>query len=297
MNAMSNWEHWRTFLAVVREGSLSSAARVLSLTQPTVSRHVDGLEEAVGAALFTRSRSGLNPTQLALSLVPHAEAMANAAEHLARTASGERSAARGTVRITASEIVGTFVLPPLLASFRDDYPDITIELALSNRNENLLQREADVAVRMMRPQQGAIVARHVGAARIGLFAHRRYVDANGLPETLEELFARPLIGIDRDEAVLAGMTFGGHVLSRERFSLRCDSDVAQLMAVRAGYGIGACHFGLAASDPDLVQILPEAVEFSYEMWVAMHEDLRDTRRVKLVFDHLVEGLSAYARRR
>ena len=293
--ATSNWEHWRSFLAVVREGSLSGAARVLALTQPTVARHVDALEEATGAALFTRSRSGLNPTQLALSLVPHAETMATAAESLVRTASGERNEARGTVRVAASEIVGTFVLPPMLAAFREAYPAIGIELALSNRNENLLRRDADIAVRMVRPEQEAVVARHVGAARIGLFAHRRYVAVHGLPQRLEQLFLHPLVGIDRDESLLADASIGGQVLSRDSFAFRCDSDAAQLMAVKAGFGIGACHLGLAVDDPDLVRVLPETVEFGYQMWAAMHEDLRDTRRVRLLFDHLVEGLSAYAR--
>lgn len=296
-NAMPSWEHWRTFLAVVREGSLSGAARALALTQPTVGRHVDALEAAAGAALFTRSRNGLNATRLALSLVPQAEAMAEAAEGLLRTASGEREEARGAVRLTASDIVGTFVLPPMLAAFRERHPAIVIELSLSNRNENLLRREADIAVRMVRPAQEAIVARHVGAARIGFFAHRRYAAAHGLPATLDELFSHPLVGIDRDESLLAGVSIGGHGLSRDSFAFRCDSDVAQLMAVKAGFGIGACHLGLAADEPDLVPVLPETLEFGYEMWVAMHEDLRETRRVRLLFDHLVEGLSAYARRR
>lgn len=292
-----NWEHWRTFLAVIEDGSLSGAARALQLTQPTVGRHIDALEAATGARLFTRSRNGLNPTQLALSLVPQAHAMATAADNLVRTASGERGEARGTVRLTASEIVGTLVLPPMLSAFREAHPAIEIELALSNRNENLLRRDADIAVRMMRPQQEAIVARHVGAARIGLFAHRDYAVRHGLPQRVEDLGSHPIVGIDRDEALLDGVSIAGRPLSREMFALRCDSDVAQLMAVKAGFGIGACHLGLAADDPDLVPVLPETAEFGYEMWVAMHEDLRDTRRVRLMFDHLVEALAAYARKR
>lgn len=292
-----DWDLWRTFLAVVREGTLSGAARALGLTQPTVGRHVDALEESLGATLFTRSKAGLRPTQLAGSLVAHAETMAAAADNLVRTASGERDEARGVVRITASDIVGTFVLPPLLAALRERYPAIVIELALSNRNENLLRREADIAVRMVRPEQEAIVARHVGAVRIGLFAHRRYAAAHGVPASLEDLFRHPIIGIDRDESLLASATIGGQRLSREMFALRCDSDVAQLMAVKAGFGIGVCQLGIAADDAELVAVLPETVEFGLEMWVAMHEDLRQTRRIRLVFDHLVDGLTAYARKR
>ena len=291
---VDSWDHWRSFLAVVEEGSLSGAARALRLTQPTVGRHIDALEDGIGARLFTRSRGGLDPTQLALSLVPQARDMAVIADDLVRTASGERDEARGTVRLAAIDIVGTFVLPPMLADFRDRHPGIDIELALSTRNENLLRREADIAVRMVRPEQQAIVARHVGLVRVGLFAHRRYVAVHGLPETVEALFSHPLIGIDQEEGLVAGISFGGHPLTRESFAFRCDSAVAQLMAVKAGFGIGACHLGLAADEPDLVRVLPDVVEFGYEMWVAMHEDLRDTRRMRLLFDHLVENLAAYA---
>lgn len=292
-----DWDHWRTFLAVVREGTLSGAARALGLTQPTVGRHVDALEAALGASLFTRSRAGLRPTQLAGSLIGHAEAMAAAADSLLRAASGERDEARGVVRITASDMVGTLVLPPLLAEFRRLHPAIVIELALSNRNENLLRGEADIAVRMVRPEQEAIVARDMGAIRIGLFASRRYADEHGLPSSLDDLFRHPIIGIDRDESLLGTALIGGQPFSRDMFALRCDSDVAQLMAVKAGFGIGVCQLGIAANDPDLVPVLPETVEFGLEMWVAMHEDLRQTRRVRLVFDHLVETLAVYARRR
>lgn len=293
MKNMHDWSLWRTFLAVVAERSLSGAARALALTQPTVGRHVDALEAAAGAALFTRSRGGLNPTDLALSLVPHAQAMAAAAEALARAASGEASQARGTVRLAASDIVGTFVLPPLLAAFRERHPAIAVELALSNRNEDLLRREADIAVRMVRPHQEAVVARRIGAVRIGLYAHRRYVAAYGLPASADALFAHALVGVDRDAQVLRGMRFGGRALERADFALRCDSDVAQLMAVKAGFGIGACQVGLAVADPDLVPVLPGAVGFGYDMWLAMHEDLRATQRVRLLFDHLAEGLAAY----
>lgn len=295
-NAVHSWDHWRSFLTVLDTGSLSAAARALALTQPTVGRHVDALEAGLGAPLFTRSRHGLAPTPLALSLVPQARAMALAAESLLRTASGERDAARGTVRITASEMVGTWVLPPLLADLRAQHPGIVLELALSDRNEDLLRREADVAVRMARPTQEALVARHAGTVRVGLFAHRRYLAAHGTPQTPEEALGHALIGIDRDEARLAGLAIGGRHLSREDFSLRCDSDVAQLMAVKAGLGIGACHLALAADDPDLVPVLPDTVMFGFEAWIAMHEDQRNSRRVRLVFDHLAAGMAAYAGR-
>ncbi|HMM13019.1 MAG TPA: LysR family transcriptional regulator [Parvibaculum sp.] len=285
------WELYRTFLAVMREGSLSGAARALNLTQPTVGRHVDALEEALGLALFTRSQTGLNATEGALALVPHAEAMASAAEALQRAASGEAEEDRGTIRVTASEIVGTEVLPPILAAFREAHPRIAIELLLSNRAEDLLRREADIAIRMVRPTQSALVARKIGTIHLGLHAHPRYVEAHGKPATLEEIEAHPIIGFDREPSLrrLEGL---GFTPSRELFAFRCDSDVAQYAALRAGFGLGICQNALARRD-GLLPILPGTIGFKLEVWVVMHEDLKTSRRARLMFDHLAEHLAAH----
>ncbi len=284
------WDHWRSFLAVVNAGSLLGAAGQLGLTQPTVARHVDALEASVSARLFTRSRHGLTPTPLAMTLIPQAEAMSAAAEALRRTASGARDEVHGTVRVTASEAIGTFILPPILASFRERYPAIVIELALSNRNANLLRRDVDIALRMARPTQAAVVACQLDRARIGLFAHESYLARHRAPQTVEELSVHPLIGIDRDEWLIAGVAIGKRPLTRADHALRCDSDAAQVMAIAAGFGIGPCHLAIAATMPQLVQILPDTIKFGYDMWVAMHEDLRDTQRVRLLFDHIARQL-------
>ena len=290
------WDHYRSFLAVVRQGSLSSAARELGLTQPTLGRHVDELEKSLATALFARSPHGLIPTPAALELVPHAEAMASAADALVRTASGEVAAPKGVVRVTASEIVGVEVLPPILTSFRESYPQIVIELAVSNRNQDLLRRDADIAVRMARPTQGALIARRIGKADIGLYAHKRYLKKHGMPAAPEDLARHTMIGFDRDTAALRYVT-GPMPITRELFALRSDSDHAQLAALRAGFGIAATQTGIAARDKNLVPVLSDAVRFSLEMWLAMHEDLRMNRRVRLLFDHLAQELAAYARQR
>lgn len=289
------WEFWRSFLAVARTGSLSAAARSLRLTQPTLGRHVDALEEALGEPLFVRSQHGLQPTALALSLVPHAEAMASAADSLLRTASGEAEGERGTVRLAASEMIGIEVLPPMLARFRERHPGIVLEVVLSNRNEDLLRRDADIAVRMVRPRQAALVARHLGAVGIGLYAMRDYLGRHGVPQTAAELATHTVVGVDRDNAALEAIRIGGEPVSRELFSYRCDSDIGQLAAVRAGVGIGICQHGVAARDPNLVPVLPDLFHFSLDMWLAMHEDLRYSRRVRLLFDHLAAELPAYAK--
>jgi DNA-binding transcriptional LysR family regulator len=288
-----SWELWRSFLAVMRERSLSGAARALALTQPTIGRHIDGLEAALGLVLFTRSPQGLVATDAAEALLPEAEAMAAAAEALLRLASGAAEAERGTVRLTASEIFAAEVLPPILARFRDRHPGIVLELVATNRIENLLRRDADIAVRTLRPTQGAIVARRIGRVGLGLYAHRRYAEAHGLPQRLDELDRHQSIGFDRDAGSARSIGATPLALRRERFTFRCDNDVAQLAALRAGLGIGGAQHAIARRDPALLPVLPDSLRFGFELWLAMHEDLRASRRVRLLFDHLAAELAAY----
>ncbi|MDR7126476.1 LysR family transcriptional regulator, partial [Pseudotabrizicola sp. 4114] len=192
--AAPDWERHRAFLAVIREGSLSAAARALSVAQPTVRRRIEDLEREHGVVLFMRSPAGLLPTGIALELAAHVDAMAKAAQSFARAASAEAGAATGTVRITASEVVGVEVLPAMLADLQRLHPGLIIELGLNNSRENLLEREADIAIRMVRPSQDALVARHIGAIRVGFHARRDYLDRHGHPQTIEDVARLGLIG-------------------------------------------------------------------------------------------------------
>lgn len=289
------WELYRTFSEVMRTGSLSAAASRLGLSQPTASRHIQALEEALGLTLFTRSPQGLNPTTTAMDMLPHAEAMALAATALLRAASGEAEAPHGAVRVTTSEFMGSEVLPPMLADFRAHYPAIDLELVLSNRNQDLLRREADVAVRMARPTQLALIARQIGTVKIGLFAHRLYAEAHGLPRTPEELPQHCWIGFDADDHSFRSVGAATAHMRREMFRFRCDSDLGQVAALRAGIGIGGCQVNIARKNPDLVPVLAEAMKFELEVWLVMHENLKATRRVRLLFDHLAAALLAYVR--
>lgn len=290
--AQPDWELYRSFLEVFREQSLSGAARRLALTQPTIGRHIDALEEALGVSLFTRSQRGLIPTSGAAALVPYAETMASAADALQRAASGEAGEERGSVRITASEMIGAEVLPAYLASFREAYSGIAVELVLSNRTDDLLRREADVAVRMTRPTQSALVTRKLGTLHVALHAHPRYVKVHGVPETVAELSMHALIGFDKQPSMrLPKLPIEP---SRDRFAFRCDSDLGQFAALRAGFGIGFCQVALARRD-GLVPILKGVVGFDMGMWVVMHKDLRSSRRVRLLFDHVCRHLQDYVR--
>ncbi|RZL89638.1 MAG: LysR family transcriptional regulator [Variovorax sp.] len=292
-STLLDWESQRAFLAVLREGSLSAAARALGIAQPTVRRRLDALESSIGVALFTRSPSGLSPTDAARQLGAHAETMAAAADAFARAASADTEAASGTVRITASDVIGAEVLPAMLAELQRVRPGLVFELSLTNRNEDLLRHEADIAVRMVRPTQAAMVATRAGAVRLGLYARSAYLAQHGAPRTLEELGRFALIGPDRETGILAALRASGLVLSRAMFSCRTDNQLAQLGAIRAGLGIGICQQGLARRDPTLVPVLPELFAHDLDTWVTMHEDLRRVQRVRATFSHLVKALTAY----
>jgi DNA-binding transcriptional LysR family regulator len=290
------WEALRTFGEAMRDGSLSGAARRLSLSQPTVGRHIDALEAAFGVALFARSPRGLAPTQAARDLAPHVEAMALAAGAAQRAAASAAAPDRGVVRLTASAVVGAEVLPPILARFSADHPAIAIELALSNRNQDLARGEADLAVRMARRPLGARVARGGARTPIGLYAHRDYLARFGTPQSLADLAQHCVIGFDRDDSS-ARMVGAKAPFTREAFRFRCDDELAQIAALRAGVGIGGCQEGVARKTPELVPVLPGAVRFGLEMWLVMHEDLKATRRVRLLYDALAAGLADYLRGR
>ncbi|MGH7022214.1 MAG: LysR family transcriptional regulator [Caulobacteraceae bacterium] len=287
-----DWSLYRTFLAVIDAGSLSGAARALGVAQPTVGRQIEALEAALGGeALFTRSPAGLRPTRAALALEPHAKAMAAAAETLTRTAAGDAAQMSGVVRLTASVIVGAEILPPILTDFREAWPRIDIELVLSNRQEDLLRRDADIAVRMARPTQDALIARRIGTVPVILHAHRAYLQKHGEPRSIAELSGHTMIGFDRLAPELSGLDALPFAVTRELFALRTDSDLAQLALLRAGAGICACQIAIAARDPNLVPILEDQFDLSLEMWAVMHEDLKGDRRLRALFDHLVAGLT------
>jgi Transcriptional regulator len=286
------WELWRSFLAVMDEKSFAGAARRLHVSQPTVSRHIDQLETALGAKLFTRAQNGLTPTDLAHSLEPHALGMAASADALKRAATGDVDSEEGVVRVTATEIVSTEVLPPILAGFMHEHPGIRIELHVSNRSADLLRRDADIGVRSDRPQQGALLARRLGEIRLGFFVHRAYAERRGLPEKPGDLARHAIIGPDRDVDTLRGMVLAGQQVTPDVFTFRTDNHTAQLAALRAAVGIGVCQVAIAARDPDLLPVLPDW-RFDREIWLSMHEDLKTSRRIRLVYDFLGETLAEF----
>jgi DNA-binding transcriptional LysR family regulator len=294
MNTAPSWDIYRSFAAVLGGGSLSAAARALGMTQPSIARHIDALEAAVGGTLFVRSQRGLSPTDRALALQPHAEALVAAAAALQRTASGRPDQPEGVVRISASQAVGVLHLPPILAALRQRHPALEFELSLSDAVDDLLQRRADIAVRMTEPVQQALVARPVGTLQLGFHAHRDYMARRGMPATLADLHGHDLIGFDVETPFIRAVKHHLPGIDRASFALRVDNDAAQFAAIRAGFGIGICQTVAARRDPALVPVLADAFSLPLRMWVVMHEDLRHAVRYRTVFDALAQALSAIA---
>lgn len=293
MASYAQWDLLQSLHAVLEAGSFSAAARLRRLTQPTLGRHIDELERQLNAPLFIRSPRGLQPTDLALAFRPHLADMSAAAEAALRDAAGATDGSTGVVRVAASEIMGVEVLPGILTRFRSVNPGIDVEMVLSNKNEDLTRRDADVAVRMARPTQNALVAKKVGDLGFGFYATADYVARCGLPQTFEELQTHTLIGYDRHMPELARSLSIGRPVTRDVFSLRTDNDVAQLAALRAGFGIGVCQHAIARKT-DLVPILPGFFGFRLDIWICMHETLRASPRMRLMFDHLAKELGDYA---
>ncbi|MEP7097778.1 MAG: LysR family transcriptional regulator, partial [Dokdonella sp.] len=252
------WDLHRSLLAVLEEGSLSGAARALGITQPTVGRHIATLEESFGVALFSRSPTGLQPTEAAIALKPFAESMRNTAATLRRTASGHGGGVSGAVRVSCSEIIGIEVLPPIIAELRQQHASLEVELVLTNEVQDLLHREADVAVRMLRPEQESLIARHIGELEVGMYANRFYLDRFPAPRRTEDITHHTLIGFDRETPFLRSVIDAYEWLDRDTFAIRADNDLAQLAMVRAGAGIGFCQVAIARKDKTLVRVLPEA---------------------------------------
>ncbi|MBV8604841.1 MAG: LysR family transcriptional regulator [Pelomonas sp.] len=293
MTTKIGWELYRSFLGVLEAGSLSGAARALGITQPTVGRQVAALERALGLVLFTRSQTGLLPTEAATDLRATAAAMAHLAAAFERAAERGPGPVSGAVRIGCSEVVGVEVLPPIVARLRDAHPALEVELVLDDRVQDLLHREVDIAVRMTRPHQAQLLARRVGRIEVGLHAHRDYLARRGMPRRVADLAAHAAIGYDRPTAFVRAAEKSLKGLRHEQFALRCDSNLGQLALIRAGAGVGFCQVPLARRDPALVRVLPRQFALPLETWVTMHEDLRASPRCRAAFDALVDGLLAY----
>jgi len=294
--AEPDWTLWRSFAAVVEKGSLSAAARALGLTQPTLGRHVEELERQLDMTLFVRTLQGLKPTEAGLRLYEPVQKAREALAEASLVAEGSHDELSGTVRLTSSNVTCHHVLPPLLVGLREAFPRIAIELVPSDSSENLLLREADIAVRMFRPRQLDLVTRKLGAIPIVATAHESYLAKRGRPSAPDDLWDHDLIGYDRSELFIEGARQLGFDLKRSDFLLRTDSQTALWELAKAGLGVTFAQLGLVRETPGMVQLLGNFGPPALEVWLTTHRELFTSRRIRAIYDRLGEDLSSYLAR-
>ena len=285
-----DWRLVRSFLAVLDAGSLTGAARSSGAHQPTLSRHVAELEAQLGLPLFERTGRGVTPTAAALAIAEAARQMEAGADRLALQLARRREVTTGSVRISTSHVAAAWLLPPVLAALQQAEPGIQLELVGSNALSNLLRREADIAVRMLRPTQGSLVARKLADLPIVAAAHASYLQRHGTPQRPQDLLQHRLIGFDRNDSIQRGFARQGLPLSRESFALRTDDQVAYGQLVARGAGIGFVTAYCLASWPGVRALLPMLQIPPLPCWLAVHREIRGNKVVKRVYDFLAEAI-------
>lgn len=287
-----DWSLIQVFLSVAETGSLSAAARQTGNSQPTLGRQIQSLECELGVTLFKRHARGLSLTDAGLKLMPMAEQMRDAMHNLRLNAAGQSQDLEGTVRITASIFASHKLLPPILSRIREIEPAIQLDLVPSDTSENLLFREADIAVRMYRPTQFDLITRHVADLELGVFAARSYLEKNGRPNSADDLLKFDVIGYDRNDLIIRTMNELGWSAKREDFPMRCDNQATYWELLRAGCGIGFSQADIARTDPQIEE-LDLGIELpKLPVWLTTHQAMRQTPRLRRVWDLLIEGLSA-----
>ncbi|WP_305970162.1 MULTISPECIES: LysR family transcriptional regulator [unclassified Mameliella] len=288
-----DWSLVQTFLTVAETGSLSEAARRLGISQPTAGRQVRQIETTLGLELFRRQPRGLALSDAGAELLPHARRMAEGMRGLSLAAAGRAETLSGPVRITASVFTAQYHLPPILAKLREAEPEISIELVPTDRSENLLYREADIAVRMYRSEQLDIVTRHLGDLPLGIYAAKSYIARRGRPDTFEAFLDHDLVGYDRSDLILRGMREMGVDAQRDWFATRTDHHPVYWELIKAGCGIGFAQRSIGDDEPLVERVLPQIPLPSLPLWLAAHEAVRNTPRLRRVWEALAEGLSVH----
>jgi len=287
-----DWSLVQAFLTVAETGTLSAAARALNASQPTLGRQIKAIEQQLGTELFARQARGLKLTEAGESLLPAARQVRDAISHMALIAAGQQQqqTLSGVVRITASELVSHLHLPAILAKIRRTEPEIELELVPTDSTENLLFREADIAIRMYQPQQLNLVAKQLGYLEVGAFAATDYLDEFGRPESLEEFKHHQFVGYDRSELIVLGMRSAGLDVDRHFFQTRCDNQIVYWELVRQGCGIGFSQTVTAAEDPLVEQLKIDFPIPPLPVWLTAHEVMHSTPRIKRVWDLLRDNL-------
>ena len=290
-----DWNQVRAFLATAEEGSFSSAARALKSTQPTIGRQISALEGSLGVTLLERSVRGLTLTQAGRELLDHVRAMGEAATLISMAADGQSQDVTGEVTVTATDLMSAAMLPAILAPLRQTAPGIRVRIVATGDIQNLMQREADIAIRHVRPDQPDLIARHVADFRGTLYGASAYLERAGRPRTPREVADLAFVGSPDPDRLIAPLHNHGVPVRAENFVMSSDSNVVEWELVKAGYGISLLPEVLCEAEPGIEKVLPSLPSLQFPVWLVTHRELRTNRRIRVVFDTLARGLADMAR--
>lgn len=286
-----DWNQARSFLAVAEEGSLSAAAAALKVTQPTMTRQISALEAELNVMLFERGGRTVSLTKAGLELVEHVRAMAESANLLSLTASGKSQSIEGQVRVTATEMTAAYIIPPMLHRLNETAPELELEIVTDNNIRDLLRREADIAIRHVRPEQPDLIAKLVCEDEMRFYAVDRYVEAHGEPKLVQGASEHQFVSFGDFEMIVGYLKPIGLELDRANFRYTSNSQMVEWEVARSGQAIAIMTDRIARKFPEFRPVLPEIDPFKIPVWLVAHRELQTSRRIRLVFDLLAQELS------
>ncbi len=289
-----DWNRARAFLVTAEEGSLAAAARALDMTQPTLGRQVAALEQEIGVDLFNRRGRGLELTPNGMKLVEHVRAMGDAANRFSLSATGKSDIIEGNICITTTELLATFILPPMIQKLRQSEPGIEIEIISTNDESNLNRREADIAIRSFRPSQLELIAKKLFDAKGHLYAATTYLQCLGNPRSIAELNNANFIDIEKSGRLLSLLNAQGFNLSSDNFPVITKNHIVQWELVKRGVAICGTLEEIGDPEPLVERVVVSGLApITAEVWIVTHKELRTNRRVRMVFDFLVSEFADY----
>lgn len=290
-NITFDWNQARAFLVTAETGSFSAAARALGLTQPTLGRQVAALEETLGVTLFERVGRSLELTGSGRDLLAHVAQMGDAAQAVALSATGHAESIAGHVSVSVSDLLAAHVMPEVVALLRQSAPQIDLTIVASNDLSDLLRREADIAVRHVRPDQPDLVAKLVRETTGHLYAASSWLARVGRPETPQDLQDQPLVGMGNTADFVSAMQNMGLPVIDANIKVRSENAIVAWELARKGLGFCPMTRDLGDVTPGMEMVLPDLPPVTIPYWLVTHREVHTSRRIRVVFDMLAMILS------
>lgn len=286
-----DWNRAKAFLVTAEKGSYSAAAKALNLTQSTLGRQVQALEEELGVVLFERVGKGIQITPIGLDLIEHVKLMAEQASKLSMAAMGQSEELEGVVTITASEANSAFLLPPIIKKIRALAPGLTIEVLAKNESADLRKREADIAIRHFKPKQPDLIMKQVSDSLGNFYATKEFIQENGPFRTVNDLSKANFVSMGDLPSFIDGMKTFGVELSKSNFPIVTESHFVHWNLVKEGLAVGIMPHSIGDNEKSVERVLKSFKGINFSTWIVCHRELKTNRRIRFVFDQLVESFN------